>query len=113
MSGDDAVSTFDDANRVLDELAAMRTSAPAEPTLRERLESLRDRLLGEIENDHDAMCGCVCGKSADSRTLAALSKEYRAVLVDIEQLPADEETSASARLRQRVADQRPGGGSAT
>jgi len=65
--------------------------AVKEPTYRERLIALRDHLATAIE-----------GGAEDSRTLAALSKEYRAVLAELESLPAPEETSQSASLRARV-----------
>jgi hypothetical protein len=75
---------------------------PAAPTHRQRLEALRDRLLNEIEGGHEEGCPCTCGGAADQRTLAALSKEYRAVLAELEALPAPERVSKSAALRARV-----------
>lgn len=81
----------------------------SELTLRERLVELRNRLHAEIENDHDPACTCLCGKAGDPRTLASLSKEYRAVLADIEALPVEGPVSASEQLRARVIELRPGG----
>lgn len=73
-----------------------------DPTLRDRLVELRDRLHGEIENDHEPGCPCMCGKAANPAVLAALSKEYRAVLAEIEGLPGVEVVSASEERRARV-----------
>lgn len=73
-----------------------------ERTHRQRLQDLRDRVLNEIEGGHEEGCPCTCGATADQRTLAALSKEYRAILAELEGLPAPEEASKSASLRARV-----------
>lgn len=75
----------------------------AEQSYRERLEALRDTLAREIEDTHSPGCPCECGVAGDARTLAALSKEYRATLAEIEALPVDDEAvSESAALKTRV-----------
>lgn len=74
-----------------------------EQTYRERLEALRDTLAREIGDTHREGCPCDCGLAGDARTLAALSKEYRATLAEIEALPVDDEAvSESAALKSRV-----------
>ena len=64
-----------------------------EPTLRARLTALRAALEAQIE-------------SADPRTLPGLSREYRALLADIEKLPAETSTATVDQLRERRAARR-------
>jgi hypothetical protein len=58
---------------------------------RASLEALRDRLAAELEDTtwekHKAECRCVCGMG-DGRLVAALSKELRSVLAELDAMPA-------------------------
>jgi len=65
---------------------------PDEPTRRERLETLRDML-----------CDLLSHPGIEPREIASLSKEYRAVLAELEAMPAPSEVSKSAALKSRVA----------
>ena len=68
------------------------------------LERARDVLLDELSTrGHLRSCECECGTAGDARVLAAVVKELRAVLAEIEALPAAEGASVSGDLRARVA----------
>jgi hypothetical protein len=71
----------------------------AELTQRARLAALRDRLADQIT-------------SADERALPALSREYRAVLADLEALPSESSTATVDQLKERRAERRRRGAAA-
>lgn len=71
---------------------------------REVLEHLRSKLLAEVESGgHKDTCDCECGTAADGRVLTALTKELRAIVAELDALPAPAERSVSADLRARIA----------
>jgi hypothetical protein len=89
---------------------AYAPSANPEPQaegFRERpaiLNLARERLVSELCNGgHLPACGCECGKAANASALAAVSRELRAVMAEIEALPRAENVSASGSLAARVA----------
>jgi hypothetical protein len=73
---------------------------------RESLEAIRDRLAEETDDTlwakHKRECNCQCGM-ADGRLLVALVKELRAVIAELETLPAAKESSTSDQLAARRA----------
>lgn len=80
----------------------------AEPgNRRADLESLRQLLVTEIDNDgHAAACECSCSRSArDGRTLALLSAELRKVNQELEKLPGAEGKSRLDQISNAVADE--------
>jgi hypothetical protein len=73
------------------------------PTRPELLVLARTRLASELaEGGHLPACGCECGKAANASALAAVSRELRAVMAEIEALPRAESESASGSLAARV-----------
>jgi hypothetical protein len=76
------------------------------PTRRETLLALREKLLSALADMHKPGCPCECGPAPDARQLAALAREIRAVVAEIDALPPAEETGISGDLRNRVADVR-------
>lgn len=80
------------------------------PTRPELLVMARERLAAELRTGgHLPACGCECGKAANASALAAVSRELRAVMSEIEALPRPENTSASGSLAARVASARTSG----
>ncbi len=76
----------------------------------ELLALARERLASELRGGgHLPACGCECGKAANASALAAVSRELRAVMAEIEALPRPENTSASGSLAARVAAARTSG----
>ena len=73
---------------------------------RASLEAIRDRLAEETDDTlwakHKRECVCTCGMG-DGRLLVALAKELRAVIAELETLPAAKETSTSDQLAARRA----------
>lgn len=72
------------------------------------LRALRDRLAQELDEgvvaQHRRECSCVCG-IADLRAMVALIKELRAVIAELDGLPAAEEGSPLDDIAARVADE--------
>jgi len=100
MSGDRSARRFDSGTA-----GAVPASAPAgwAPSRREVLEALRGRLVDALDATHKPECECECGPPGDARLLAALAKELRAVVAELEALPAPEGKTVSGDLRERVA----------
>jgi hypothetical protein len=71
------------------------------------LKAIRDRLADELSNEgHQRGCECECGPSgADGRVVASLSKELRAVLLDLESLGVRAEVSPLDHLAAAVGDE--------
>jgi hypothetical protein len=73
-------------------MAAKREPVP-EPSVRARLEAVRDRLALAIGE-------------ADPKELPALSREYRATLAEIEALPKEKGSATVDQLKERRAARR-------
>jgi hypothetical protein len=77
---------------------------------RRALVALRARLAAELDDgDHLSGCDCECGVSgADGRVVAAVVKELRAVISELDSLPGGEEVrpvdDLATRRAQRLAD---------
>jgi hypothetical protein len=72
---------------------------------RKSLAALRDRLAGELDalsNVHEGGCGCDCGPPAqDGRVVVQLTKELRAVIAELDGLPAAKGVSAVDEVAER------------
>lgn len=87
------------------------TAVVAKGDRRQSLIAMRNRLASEANDvtwaKHKAECRCSCGMG-DGRVLVALVKELRAVIAELEALPAPAEESTSdqlaARRQARIAD---------
>jgi hypothetical protein len=73
---------------------------------RASLVAIRDRLAAETSDTlwqrHKDECDCYCGMG-DGRLLVALVKELRAVITELDSLPAAKEQSTSDQLAARRA----------
>lgn len=80
------------------------TEDPSRTDRRAVLVLARDKLLAELESGgHAAGCDCTCGPVADGRVLAAVTKELRATVAELDALPVPNEGSVSSDLRARIA----------
>lgn len=77
------------------------------PERRTALVAMRELLAAAMKPaEHENGCPCECGPPpADGRVLAALSRELRGVLLEIEKLPSGEEDSDLDRIAASVADE--------
>lgn len=71
------------------------------------LRVLRDRLAQELDEERAAVhrreCHCVCG-ATDGRTTVAIIKELRAVIAELDAMPAEEEDTRLDRIAAARAD---------
>lgn len=74
----------------------------------ETLRALRDRLAEELDEEraatHRRECTCVCGMG-DGRVIVAIIKELRAVVEELDGLPAAEEDSRLDRIAAARSDE--------